>query len=221
MNARPVKFSICSVFCLLSSVFCLFVLSGCAKEQQIEIADKGICVAGLDKPAITQVAEDVLAEMQFAIEKADANSGLIRTHPLSGAQFFELWRSDNIGAFNWAEANIQSIRRIVEIRISQPPPTASGDRQGKDVSINCVVLVERLSLPEQEVSSSSRAYQMFSISTSSMQKIRFSPQQQAGMAWVNLGQDKPLEEEILKRISLMLDARRLISSIENRESIIE
>ena len=166
----------------------------------------------MDKPAVMQVAEDVLAEMHFAIEKADANSGLIRTHPLSGAQFFELWRSDNIGAFNWAEANLQSIRRIVEIRIG---------RKDKDVSVNCVVLVERLSLPEQEVSSSSRAYQMFSTSTSSMQKIRFSPQQQAGMAWVNLGQDKPLEEEILKRISLMLDARRLISSIENRESIIE
>jgi hypothetical protein len=212
MNARPVKFSICSVFCLLSSVFCLFVLSGCANEQQIEIADKGICVAGLDKPAVMQVAEDVLAEMHFAIEKSDANNGLIRTHPLSGAQFFEFWRSDNVGTFNSAEANLHSIRRIVEIRIGQ---------KDKDVSVNCVVKVERLSLPEQEVSSSSRAYQMFSTSTSAMQKIRFSLQQQAGMAWVDLGQDKPLEAEILKRISLMLDAHRQISSIENRVSSIE
>jgi hypothetical protein len=212
MNARPVKFSICSVFCLLSAVFCLFVLSSCAKEQQIEIADKGICVAGLDKPAVMQVAEDVLAEMHFAIEKSDANNGLIRTHPLSGAQFFEFWRSDNVGTFNSAEANLHSIRRIVEIRIGQ---------KDKDVSVNCVVKVERLSLPEQEVSSSSRAYQMFSTSTSAMQKIRFSLQQQAGMAWVDLGQDKPLEAKILKRISLMLDAHRQISSIENRVSSIE
>jgi hypothetical protein len=159
-----------------------------------------------------QVAEDVLAEMHFAIEKSDANNGLIRTHPLSGAQFFEFWRSDNVGTFNSAEANLHSIRRIVEIRIGQ---------KDKDVSVNCVVKVERLSLPEQEVSSSSRAYQMFSTSTSAMQKIRFSLQQQAGMAWVDLGQDKPLEAEILKRISLMLDAHRQISSIENRVSSIE
>jgi len=191
MNARPVKFSICSVFCLLSSVFCLFVLSGCANEQQIEIADKGICVAGLDKPAVMQVAEDVLAEMHFAIEKSDANNGLIRTHPLSGAQFFEFWRSDNVGTFNSAEANLHSIRRIVEIHIG---------RKDKDVSVNCVVKVERLSLPEQEVSSSSRAYQMFSTSTAAMQRMRFSPQQQAGMAWVDLGQDKQLAAEILMRI---------------------
>jgi hypothetical protein len=210
-----------SVFCLLSSVFCLFLLSGCAKEQQIEIADKGICVAGLDKPAVMQVAEDVLAEMHFAIEKSDANNGLIRTHPLPGAQFFEFWRSDNVGTFNSAEANLHSIRRIVELRISQPPPTASGDRQSKDVSVNCVVKVERLSLPEQEVSSSSRAYKMFSTSTSAMQKIRFSLQQQAGMAWVDLGQDKPLEAEILKRISSMLDARCSSLGIEYRESSIE
>jgi len=180
-----------AAFCLLSSVFCLFLLSGCAKEQQIEIADKGICVAGLDKPAVMQVAEDVLAEMHFTIEKADANSGFIRTSPLSGAQFFEFWRSDNVGTFNSAEANLHSIRRIVEIRIGQ---------KDKDVSVNCVVLVERLSLPEQEVSSSSRAYKMFSTSTSAMQKIRFSLQQQAEMAWVNLGQDKQLAAEILRRI---------------------
>ena len=180
-----------AAFCLLFSIFCVFFLSGCAKEQRSEVYAKGICVSGLDKSAVMQTAEDVLAEMHFTIEKSDANSGYIRTRPLPGAQFFELWRSDNVGAFNSAEANLQSIRRIVEIRIGQ---------QGKDVSINCVVLVERLSLPEQEVSSSSRAYQMFSISTSALQRIRFSPQQQAQMAWVDLGHDKPLEAEILKRI---------------------
>ena len=212
MNARPVKFSICSVFRLLFSAFCLFALSGCAKQQQYEAAAAQLCVKDLDKPVVMEVAEDVLSKMHFTIEKADANSGLIQTSPLSGAQFFEFWRSDNVGAFNSAEANLQSIRRIVELRIGQ---------KDKDVSVNCVVLVERLSLPEQEDSSSSRAYQMFSTSTAAMQRIRFSPQQQAGMAWVDLGQDKPLEAEILKRISSMLDARRSSLGIEYRESSIE
>jgi hypothetical protein len=41
------------------------------------------------------------------------------------------------------------------------------------------------------------------------------------MTWVDLGQDRPLAAEILKRISSMLDARRSSLDIEHRESSIE
>jgi len=129
--------------------------------------------------------------MHFALEKADANSGLIRTSPLSGAQFFEFWRSDNVGGFNSAESNLHSIRRTVELNI-----TPVGDI----LCLGCTVRVQRLSLPESEVSSSGRAYRMFSKSTASLQKLTLDPKQKAGMAWVDLGQDSHLAAEILKRI---------------------
>ncbi len=195
MNARTIKFSI--FYFLFSTFFATsaLIFSGCAKEQQTEVAIKPLRVTESNKLAVMQTAEDVLVGMHFAIEKADPNSGQIRTRPLSGAQFFEVWRDDNVGSFNKAEANLHSIRRTVELRIYP---------QGENTYINCTAKVARLSLPESEVSSSARAYQMFSRSTSSLQKIRLNPQQQADMAWIDLGEDKPLAAEILKRIEQQL-----------------
>jgi len=197
-----------SNLCAYALMTCALTLAGCAETQRYEAAEQ-ICTEArqrrvliqtqrcwVDKVQAMQIAEDVLAKMRFTIEKADAENGLIRTRPLPGAQFFEFWRSDNVGAFNCAEANLHSIRRIAELNIKQ---------QDEGLSIGCDVNVYRLSLPEHEVSSSARAYEMFSESSSLLQVIRLNPEQKAGMAWVNLGRDRRLEAEILKRISSMLD----------------
>jgi len=190
---RNSKFEIRNLVLVFSlwSLVCGLLLSGCARQQQYEVATEPLCVTGLEKIAVMKATEDVLAEMHFTIEKADPNSGLIRTGPLSGAQFFEFWRSDNVGAFNSAEANLHSIRRTIELNITQ---------QDEKLCLGCNARVQRLSLPEQQVSSSSQAYQLFSISNASLQKLKLNPQQKAGMAWVDLGQDKHLATEILKRI---------------------
>jgi len=188
------------------------LLAGCAEQQQYG-AVKPICVENVNKLQAMEIAEDVLAKMRFTIEKADADPatpgidtprwrGFIRTRPLAGAQFFEFWRSDNVGADNWLESNLHSIRRVVELNMSE---------QDEGLCINCDVQKYRLSMPEHQVSSSARAYEMFSESSSLLQVIRLNPEQEAGMAWVNLGSDRQLETEILKRISSMLD-------IEYRES---
>jgi len=173
---------------LLSMVFGL-ILAGCA-EQKYEAAEQ-ICMDDVDKRQAMEVAEDVLANMHFTIEKADVESYFIKTKPLPGAQFFEFWRSDNVSATDSLEANLHSIRRTVELDINQ---------QNNRLCIGCNVKIQRLSLPEHRVSSSGRAYEMFSKSSSSLQKIRLNPEQRAGMAWVDLGRDRQLAAEILKRI---------------------
>jgi hypothetical protein len=66
--------------------------------------------------------------------------------------------------------------------------------------INCAVQTYRLSLPEHEVASTAQAYQMFSKSTPSMQKLELNPEQKKGMAWIYLGKDTRLTTEILNRI---------------------
>ncbi len=204
------------------------LLAGCAKEQQYG-AVKPICVetrqrrvliqtqrCWVDKLQAMEVAEDILVKMHFTIEKADANPatlgtntrrwrGFIRTRPLPGAQFFEFWRSDNVGAGNWLESNLHSIRRVVELNMSE---------QDEGLCINCDVQIYRLSLPERRVSSSARAYDMFSASSPALQRIQLNPKQKEDMAGIDLGKDTQLAAEILKRISSMLD-------IENRESRIE
>jgi len=190
MNERKQKIrnsvSACMAFCLLA---------GCAKQQQFKAVEQ-ICVPGTDKLQAMQAAEDVLGKMHFTIDKADAEQGLIRTRPLPGAQFFEFWRSDSVGAFNSTEANLHSIRRVVELDIGQ---------QGGQLCIGCNVKVQRLSLPERQVSSSARAYRMFSQSSRSMQRLKLSREQKKGMAWVDLGNDIVLATEILKRIEKQMN----------------
>lgn len=201
-----------STLCAYALITCALMLAGCAKEQQYG-AVKPICVDNIDKLQAMEVAEDILVKMHFTIEKADAGPatlgidtrrwrGFIRTRPLSGAQFFEFWRSDNVGADSWLESNLHSIRRVVELNMSE---------QDEGLCINCDVQIYRLSLPERRVSSSARAYDMFSISSPALQRIKLNPEQKESMAWIDLGKDTQLAAEILKRISSMLD-------IENRES---
>ena len=64
-------------------------------------------------------AERVLTRMHFAIEKLDAEQGVVKTRPLRGAQFFEFWRSDNVSSYDCEEANLQSVRRTVELRVKK------------------------------------------------------------------------------------------------------
>jgi hypothetical protein len=143
-----------------------------------------------------EITEDILARMHFEIEKYDTETGYIKTRPLEGAQFFEFWRSDNIGAQNWLLGNLHSIRRTVEINVDPVLRSTANDEK----YIDCIVHIQRLSMPEQEITSSARAYAMFSRSSPALQTLRLNPEQQRDMAWIDLGRDKELENEIIKRI---------------------
>jgi len=178
------------LFLFVSSAAAMF-FTGCGGQQQFKEI-KQVCVEGMEETKAVQAAEDVLSEMHFTIDKADAKQGFVRTRPLSGAQFFEFWRKDNVGKFNFAEANLHSIRRIVEMNMS---------RQGGQLCINCNVKVQRLNLPEREnVAGSARAYEMFSSSDQVMQNLKVNPEQKKQMGWVDLGDDPKLAAEILSRL---------------------
>jgi len=152
-------------------------------------------VQDMQKTQTMKAAEDVLTQMHFTIEKLDYENGYIRTRPLAGAQFFEFWRSDNVGTENWIQANIHSIRRTVELYINQ---------NDENINIDCDVQTQRLSLPSREIPGSAQAYQLFSRSSMFMQTLQLYPEQQRNMAWINLGKDSKLEAEILKRISSII-----------------
>jgi len=184
-----------SIYALMS---CILLMAGCVQQPSapigVKVQDNYLYIEqsrGIGKADTMEVAEDVLARMHFIIEKADVPGGLIRTRPLPGAQFFEFWRSDNVGGENSLAANLHTIRRTVELNISQ--------RDG-ELCIGCDVQVQRLSLPERQVNSSARAYEMFSRSSPSLQKLSLHPEQKQAMAWIDLGKDTRFATEILKRI---------------------
>lgn len=166
------------------------ILGGCAKQQQVRTVEQ-ICVSDLDKAKAMRMAEDVLEEMHFDIEKSDIEQGLIRSKPLAGAQFFEFWRKDSIGAFNWAESNLHSIRRIVEIDVRQ--------EDGR-LCVDCNVNVQRLSLPERLLRGTGQSYEILSESSEAIQRLKLDTQQKTLMTWIDLGRDELLATEILKQI---------------------
>ncbi len=184
--------------CKYTLMTCTLMAAGCAQQNstppKVKVQDHTLYVErdqGFGTTDLMEVAEDVLVNMYFTIEKADADSGLIRTRPLPGAQLFEFWRSDNVGADNTLAANLHTIRRTVTLDISQ---------QDEKLCLGCNVQAQRLSLPERQVSSSARVYGMFSQSSLSLQRLKLNPEQKQQMAWIDLGRDSRLEAEILKRI---------------------
>ena len=182
------------VFALCSMVISL-ILAGCASQQQTEASDDGgtkqVCLGDVDMAHAMQAAQEALIEMHFTIEKADAETGLIRTKPLSGAQFFEFWRNDSVGSFNKTEANLHSIRRTAELQIS---------RNNDDTCIACQVTTQRLNLPEMEATSSAWAFAMFSQSGPTSQTMRLNPEQKEGITWIDLGKDGSLAAKVLEQI---------------------
>jgi len=200
MQKNEIKQDCNSIYrlCKYTLMMCALMAAGCAQQNsappRVKVQDSALYVErdqGIGTAELMQVAEDVLAGMYFTIEKADVQSGLIRTMPLPGAQFFEFWRSDNVGADNTLAANLHTIRRTVTLDISQ---------KDEQLCIGCNVQAERLSLPERQVSSSTRIYGIFSQSSSQLQRLKLNPDQKNEMAWIDLGRDKQLEAEILKRI---------------------
>jgi len=181
---------------------CVLVFAGCAQQRPTVAGPVYVpdgAAAGISKAETMELVEGVLTGMDFSIEKADIRSGLVRTRPLPGAQFFEFWRSDNVGAENALLANIHTIRRTAEVDIT---------RQGEQLRIRCDVQVQRLSLPERETGGGSgRAYEMYSRSSSSLQQLSFDTEQKKGMAWIELGPDTQLAAEILKRIERQIKRR--------------
>lgn len=199
--------------CLIVMLFCIIFLSGCGGQNQKAAVQVVSAETETNEIARTmKVAEDVLGEMHFEIAKADLESGYIRTRPLAGAQFFEFWRKDNVGLRNTFLSNMHSIRRIVELNIS---------KQDGKLNINCKVHVQRLSMPQMEITSSAQAYQLFTLSTPSLQTLYLNPVQEKSMTWINLQNDDKLEAEILKRISTVItkDKKEMIVHTESKGGV--
>jgi hypothetical protein len=157
-----------------------------------------LCQDGVTTADVIRATEDVLTRMHFAIEKLDIEQGIVRTRPLRGAQFFEFWRSDNASSYSSQEANLQSIRRSVELRVKPEDGGTSG------LCIECDVSVQRLSLPENEIASTSEAYGIHSRSTPTLQRVEVTPQQRRAMTWIDLGKDRDLAARILERVEQKL-----------------
>ena len=170
--------------------FVVFLFAGCSAPEQIVSSDP-VCLPGVEVPEAMEAARAVLDRMQFTMEKYDTQARYLRTRPLSGAQFFQVWRQDNASAYTSAEANLQSLRRIVEMELS---PFANR------ICIKCRVYVQQLSIPEEPIEGVLRMAGGYTDSSSSNQTLRLEGRQLEKMEWLDKGLDRALEQKILQRI---------------------
>jgi len=171
----------------LVTLVCLFY--GCAQKPQID--PEPICLANLDLQSAMKQSEMVLLRMNFVVVKADPTTGYMLTKPLPGGQFFEIWRKDNRDGYSSAMSNLHSIQRTAELNFMQ---------QNDLLCIDCNVTIERLSIPEKEIDSTTKVFSMISRSNESRQTLILSGDQEKLMEWVDIGRDGNLEAYILKKI---------------------
>jgi hypothetical protein len=173
------------------------LLAGCAASQKsaTQTAGKGkqvkeVYLTGVNRQQAIVISEQVLRDMNFSIAKEDPNTGYILTRPLAGSQFFEFWRKDNVGAFNTAESSMHSIRRTVELKMSEI------DRK---FCINCNVRVQRLSLSSPPERTAGFKYDKITGQKIRSTSLGLEPQS-GQMTWIELGNDELLASAILKKI---------------------
>jgi hypothetical protein len=193
-------------------------VAGCASRTAVSSAEPNAATpeGNTAVAEIVRTARIVLTRMHFAIEKSDPEEGVVRTRPLRGAQFFELWRSDNASAYDWAESNLQSIRRTAEVRVRREgggQKTEDGNQNAQDsavlhlssgLCVTCAVSMQRLSLAQREVADTAEAYQVHASSTAALQRLQLSSRQRLGMTWIDLGCDPDLAARILSRVEQKL-----------------
>lgn len=171
-------------------IWAVFAMAGCQKTSQIETVSP-LCAQGVSVEQSMQAAEKELYRMGFELEKYDVADGILVTRPLRGGQFFEFWRGDNASGQDFAESNMHSIRRIVQLRFR---PDAGG------VCMECQTQVQRLSMDADAVKGRGSLAGQFTESSSRQQKLGVKQQSQETMTWIELGSDAALETKILTRI---------------------
>ena len=151
-----------------------------------------------------QAAQDVLTDMGFRIDKYDVDAGVITTLPLTGGQFFEVWRGDNASSFSAAEANLHSIKRVVELTFAPS--------EGQ-LCMLCDTRIKRLSLPEKEVAGTTGTRSLFTKSSSQLMAVRLNPAQERQMAWIDMGSDAALAAAAQAVEMFCYHARKTIGSL--------
>lgn len=177
------------LFVTIFTLICVLGL-GCA-SQDLSLAADPACLPNTPVDQAMESARTVLTKMQFELEKDDPEACYMRTRPLSGAQFFEFWRKDNASAASGAQANLYSIRRIVELEFSPENTTAC---------IQCRVQVLRLSIPEQPLEGTTRMGGIYTESSSRAQSLEVDSRRAEEMEWLDAGPDHALERKILKLV---------------------
>lgn len=166
-------------------------LAGCGDSAKTAATECPV-LTGPDAAALMAAAQEALGRMRFILDKYDVEAGYLCTRPQRASQFFEPWQQDNASSKAFAQANMDSLRRRIEVFVES--------QQDGTATLRCVVNVEKLSIPPQPIRSMSRMAGMYTDSTRSQQVLTLENEQVGQIEWIALGPDHALEHRIIKQI---------------------
>ncbi len=144
-----------------------------------------------DFEALWEMTLRVLNRAKFTPDRRDRREGVITTKPITCQQWFEFWRHDAMGPYQWLESSMHTIQRLAVVRIVPKP-----DPGRYRVSVR--VDVFRYSAPERQVTTPSGALLMYSEKFPTESGEMIVPQEV--LHWVRLGRDPHMEGALLRRI---------------------
>ncbi|AQT69227.1 hypothetical protein STSP2_02416 [Anaerohalosphaera lusitana] len=164
------------------------LLVGCSASSRTQVPVEPLCGISQTKAHAMQVAEEVLTDMRFEIDKLDTEEGVIITQPLRGGQFFEFWRSDNATAQAAANSNLHSLLRQATLTFNE---TASG------LCVDASVQTQRMVIADKPIAGMARLPRYYTGGDARLQELSVS---EAQAEWEEMGHDPALASDILDRI---------------------
>lgn len=171
----------------------------------------------------------VLREHDFAPRQLDRESGLVVAGPSTSGQWFECWRQDTRGGYNFLEANLHTVRNTVTLRLdpatggegaATSAPTSGEAAKSEPTSatyrLSVQVDKERLSALERQVTTTGAALTIFSERAPTEEGFR--DKLGATRQWVRKGRNEPLEVYFLQRIIEATQAEQMISASEEGDA---
>lgn len=133
----------------------------------------------------------VLRRRGLTPNRQDRREGVITTLPITCQQWFEFWRHDAMGPYQWAESSMHTVQRLAVVRIRRQPEPGR-------FRVNVRVDVFRFSAPERQVTTPSGALLMYSEKLPTEAGELYHPNED--VHWVRLGRDPYMEGVLLRRI---------------------
>jgi hypothetical protein len=185
----------------------LLPLAGCANYTQPIVAQEPLTPKERNFETLWQGSIELLRTYDFPSDPLrgglqDRRAGIIRTAPVVGRHWFELWRKDYAGEFDGVEGTLQTIYRQVTIHIKP----ASADSTQYDATIE-VQTFRSDRTQRWQAHDSQTVYGMFQLpgqTTSEHGLLVNEPTEPRGAAIVPLGRNPDLEAKMAKDLTKIL-----------------
>lgn len=181
---------------IVSTILMVGLLGGChGSAREVDSYKRSLVIAGDHVDQAWDEILDVLRDHNFEPDRQDHRAGIITTHPTVSQQWFEFWRADAPGLYQWCESSLHNIRRWVEVKFEH-----GSDAQ--QTVLTLTVHIERKAQPQRQVTTASGALQIYRDKVPTYAGEQLSAKE--AVRWVDVGTDSRLEQYLLQRMERRL-----------------